>query len=366
MDLYIYDSIDIKDHQKFRITDYNPKSKVFLALMDKDVVAFSREGELFRFNRYGQGPEEYQFYNKEPEMNIKFKSDTTIELNSYNYLKEYSISGQFIQSIKIDDAPIYAKREILGRHPVVDSVLIFSGDNTWGEEEYTEPDDKTYFEKTIDNPEFFLLDLKTKQSKAYGYPEKESLVMVNKKSFHEYDPLSYFNKSKSTIDLLTHPGAQIFRYDLNDLPNYEVIKLSPDHFTPPNFIDEDYFTDDYILNMISDLVLNSLYTEFYSSNDTIITVYRPGVKEEILNKELKDRKSDKSYLEVLANHFALYLEYYIDNKKQTADIKIPKYCSVKYIGNKHNIILINHKQELTINNNPIRRFYFAKIKRRVD
>ncbi|MFA8300578.1 MAG: hypothetical protein ACEPOV_10480 [Hyphomicrobiales bacterium] len=355
--LVIYDSIDLPDHKAIYIKDYNPKTRTYVGMFDTDVVGFTKDSLMFSWSRYGNGNEEYnnQFVFK--YSNVKFDNDSTLMINSYHYLKYYDLLGNFKNNVRIDSNLYTNTRMILGKNPFNDSEYVFQGCNSSTEEslnrEYTNVELNQYHN-------FFVFDTINRCSKLYGKPEKESIINIEGKGFEYHDPKVCLNKANKSVEVLFDQDFKVFSYNLDNLLSYNIIQLKPDYATKQMFIEEESYTDKSYELADKRHALSTYYKHFYTSKDTIISLYKSGVSEKVFDEEIR---AGQGHWDIYNKYAKPYIEYYINGKKQTNDIPLDKNYYLLFINGTNDIILAKRDQEITINNEPKRRLFFAKLEK---
>ncbi|MFA8300759.1 MAG: hypothetical protein ACEPOV_11390 [Hyphomicrobiales bacterium] len=354
----IYDSIDLTEVKKFKVTDYNEHLKSFIGLFDKDIIGFSKHGTQFRIAKYGEGPEDYT-YRRPYHSNVKYLDDSTVMINSYNYLKYYSIEGEFIDKAKVDDEVFYLDRKILAYNSD-NNCLIFDGDNS---KVIDLEIDLEKMKLPYDGCHFFLLNKKDLSSNSYAPIEKDNRIMKENRSFWGYDPKVAYNKATNEVAILHSADHKLYVYNVNRPKEYKTIELTPDNY-PEVLLYQDYKAtpEEQKAERIKD-ILSSHYKKLYYSQDTIITVYRPGVEKSIVDKYGESLFDYKEFSLFALDNYKNIIEYYIKGEKVSHDIKIPDSYEVTYIANSKNIICENKNQELVKNGKAIQRLYIGGLER---
>ncbi|MFA8298689.1 MAG: hypothetical protein ACEPOV_00850 [Hyphomicrobiales bacterium] len=350
MQLSIYDSLDIPYYKNPYIKQYNKNTGTYIGVFDSDVIAFNHDSIVFTFNRKGYGPEEYNHKFIYKYCNVVYYNDTTVVLNNHQYLKFYNLQGDYIKRIEIDTASPHFSRNVIGLHPDNNSIFFFHGDNSY--------DEKAYEKGTYQNlrPNFFTLNSNTKQTQCCGSPEKENIVIAENKYFPMNEPIVTLNKTGKKVNVLFSGDFKLFSYDMNQTNTYTVHQLSPDHPTKQHF----YSPDDVNKGYLRKYYMNTYYKNLYTSADTTLTIYREGIPELTVD-EIHGKQQDAYNL--LTNMMNFYIEFYIDKKKHTKDIIISKDYEAIDIRGINEVVLRKKDQELTIDNKPIMRLYFARIEK---
>ncbi|MFA8298778.1 MAG: hypothetical protein ACEPOV_01305 [Hyphomicrobiales bacterium] len=356
MELIIYDSVDLPDNKIIYIKDYNQSINTFVGIFGTTVVGFNQDSVVFSFNRMGDGPEEYNNDLLPKYSNVRFDTDSSLMINSYNKLKYYTLKGDFIKSFKIDEAAIYAQRNILGCHPDDKSLFFFQGDNTWNEED--REIHKTPLEYDL-VPNFFTYSSIDSTTQAYGAPEKENAMRIKERSFPINEPLAVLNSEKLVVNVLFSGDFKLFSYDMNNPEKYKVTQLEPCNVPKQNFLPKGNMTDKTRNLVDSYCVMNTFYELLYTSKDTIITKYRKGISEDLFQEEFAKKKDE---YKVLCDNVKDHLEYYIKGKKQYMDFLIPDNYFIRYIGGVNKILFNKKGQDLIKDGKPIKRLYFARLK----
>ncbi|MFA8298759.1 MAG: hypothetical protein ACEPOV_01210 [Hyphomicrobiales bacterium] len=356
MELVVYDSIDLPDLGLINISDYNANTNSFLGFLGNTIVEFNNNGHFSHMNKYGHGPEEYSFQDKY-NVNVKYYNDTIICTNVYNYLKFFNKDGEIYKQFKIDDKEFDFKRKILGTRLHDTNKFVFNG---FLEFDYDVFDEVTMYNRS-NIYRFFTFSEKTKEIKQYGKFEKENLIRKRQKIYSSLNPKVVFNKKLDCIDILYSAEPKIFRYNLNTPDKITTVSLNPSYFSEMIFRTYDFYDSKYQKRDRRDFIRSSFYYDLYSAEDTVITIYRPGVDEATIDRELVDNPSNMDYHHFYVKNFNKYIDFYVNGKKQMSDIKLPHGYNPVYIGDSHHILLIKPSQEITKGNKAIRRFYFAKL-----
>ncbi|MFA8301067.1 MAG: hypothetical protein ACEPOV_12940 [Hyphomicrobiales bacterium] len=354
-ELIIYDSIDLPESKFSHITDYNPDVNTFIGVFDHKIIGFKSAEITYQFDRYGEGPEEYQ-YQLPIFVDTKFVTDTSLMINSFNDLKFYSLKGDFLKQARIDENLYY-----LDRFPqacINDSLVIFVGGNNYPE------DPKTPLE-SLSCSKFFTLNLNSGEYIRYGSLEKENYMLIANKFLLSHDMVSIFNKRKNQMELIFSAKPQLFRYQISDPAKYEYIELTPEFQEEPYLVENSFEVTINNPSFFKIKLRNNSYKEAYSSGDTLITAYQPGINQSLINKELGEGPDATikpgGYFKFINKFCENYIEYYINGEKQIHDLKVPNHCKVEYIGDSKHILISDPNQELTINNKPLKRYYLCKI-----
>ncbi|MFA8300677.1 MAG: hypothetical protein ACEPOV_10980 [Hyphomicrobiales bacterium] len=354
MELSIYDSIDLPDARGFEVFDYDAKRDLFLGVLGEEIVCFSKDKEVFRFNRFGNGPEEYSYSLFFRKSSPRFDTDTSIMINNNQYLKYYDYKGNFIKSVRIDTAHPTAKRMIMGRYK---DKYVFQGDNTYTKADLEDfPDESVFYQKA---PQFFVASFDSNFTRPYGHLPKESIIMQKNRAFEGFKPRLSYNKSRGRVDILYSADQKLFSFPLDHPETYSYIQLDPNHFTEQQFQATKTRPDANICSRM--MALNTYYYYFYSQGDTIMTGYFPGVPEDVLDEELPHTKIKNNYREVINKYLHFYLDVYVDGKKKTGDILMQKGCMITYLGGLNNIIVWK-ENDIVKNGQPMKRLYFARLK----
>ncbi|MFA8299249.1 MAG: hypothetical protein ACEPOV_03730 [Hyphomicrobiales bacterium] len=347
----IYDSIDIPDSKYINITDYNPKNGLFLGIFNKELRGFTKEGQQFSFDQFGMGVKEYS-YDIAYNANAIFTDDSNIMINSYNDLMFFDFKGNYIKHIRIDTCPYYYGRKILSRYK---DQFLFDGDNTFDWRDTLK--DSTH--ENVSTPEkknFFLFNPQNKESHAFAGIKKDHRLYKENNSHYSYNPLVAFNKRKNEINILYSVDHQIYKYNLEQPQDHKIFSLNPENYHEVLLFDRNYRENEEIKSYLS-----SQYKYLYANGDTTITIFRQGVDEDII-EEYEGRLNDpQGFFEFASENFNHIIEYYINEKKQTADISIPYPYKAKFIGDKNHIICQIWNQEITKNNVAYKRLYFARL-----
>ncbi|MFA8298802.1 MAG: hypothetical protein ACEPOV_01435 [Hyphomicrobiales bacterium] len=354
--LLIYDSIDLPDLGLINISDYNPTTNSFLGFWGRNIVEFNDNGYFTYVDKFGNGPKEYYFQDKY-DVNVKYYNDTIICTNVYNYLKFFRKDGSFYKQLKVDNKESDFKRKILGVRINDTNKFVFDG---FLEYDYNVFDKATMYERT-NVYRFFTFSGNTKEINQYGKFEEGNIIKKKQKTYSTLSPKIVFNKKLDCIDILYSAEPKIFRYKLEDPDKIETVSLAPSYFSEKIFRTNDFYDSKYEERDQKDFIKSSYYYELYSAGDTIITVYRSGVKESLIDEELGKNPSNMDFHHFYVKNFSKYIDFYINGKKQINDIKLPKGHNPIYIGDSHHILLIKPDQELTKENKAIRRVYFTKL-----
>ncbi|MFA8301069.1 MAG: hypothetical protein ACEPOV_12950 [Hyphomicrobiales bacterium] len=356
--LVIYDSIDLPEYRFSHITDYNPNTETFIGLFQEKIIGFKSHEKAFTIDKHGDGPEEY-FYDFPIFTNAKFATDTSFMINCYNKLKFFSLKGEFLKDQRINDEPFYYER--YPQACVDDSIVVFIGDNELPKDPEG-PVEKRSCKK------FFFLNMNTGKYKSYGTLEKENHLKVVNKYMPLPSPEGIFNKEKKCLDLIYSADAQLFRYHMDDPTKYEYIKLTPEYTIEPYLLANDFKAVTGHPSELKNRLRNNYYKQCYSSGDTLITAYQPGVSQELIEKELgegSDATIKKGgYFGFINNFCESYIEYYINEEKQIHDIKIPNHYKVEYIGDSEHILIRDPNREITSNKKALKRYYLCRIEKK--
>ncbi|MFA8298757.1 MAG: hypothetical protein ACEPOV_01200 [Hyphomicrobiales bacterium] len=345
--LLIYDSIDLKDGLEFQVKSYNPKTKLYTLIRDKSIVGFNKKEEVFSFNKYGKGPDEYTFSNSYTTCPLE-TSRKAIYINSDNYLKSFDFNGNLLSSNKIDDDVYYADRILLGRNNSNSNVFYFKGKGPSSMRK-EDPDPEVY----SDSPSFFSLNLENNNITLYGSGIDNNILKKEINTYSLIFPKISYNRVKSDVGVLYGSVREFFSIPLDTTKKITSFKLNPNHYNIPIREKEPKNDLEYRKKTLS----QAAYAKIYYNADTLISVYRAAFS----NESIAEIANYPKYSNFFNSFAKYYFDIYIKKEKVSNDILVPKPYKVALIGNSNNILLYKTGEELTIDNQPIRRLYFAKL-----
>ncbi|MFA8299399.1 MAG: hypothetical protein ACEPOV_04505 [Hyphomicrobiales bacterium] len=351
MELVVYDSIDLKDGSEFQVKSYNPKTGLYTLIRDKSIVGFNKEGKVFSFNKFGKGPDEYNFSSSYVTC-PRETNEGSVYINSDNYLKSFDSKGELLSSKKIDDDVYYAGRILLGRDDSDDNIFYFRGKGpAYLRKE--DPDPNVY----SDSPSFFSFNVKDNSIHLYGQGMEENLLQKEINVYSMIFPEMSYNSQTKDVGILYGSSKEFFSIPLDTTKEVSSFKLSPSFFNIT--VPEKRPESDLGYRMLG--LKQAAYGGFYYNADTLITKYRASFSDELLDKHSEEIADPSKYDNFYNSFVKYYLDIYVNKKKVSDDLLVPKPYQVALIGDANNILLYKTGEELTIDNKPVKRLYFARL-----
>lgn len=304
----IYDSLVIGGNSIY-LTDYSSKTKLFLGYdyYTYDIIMFDIKGEnIKRFNKYGEGPEEYNHSNS---MTVKYWGEGAVVVRTNDKLKFYSFDGKFLGKTKTGDGASIAPRRQLFVYQDrnKDTNLVYYADK-YSAYSMTEAG---FYEDTSRRV-IVNFNLETgKTSRFVGF-EKGSVYLNGEEYYPDILPVFSLNYEKRLLDVVFKNGQKVYRYDIDDgFKLVATIDLNADNFGKLTGVPFGRKTNSYKIKQ-----LNSSYIRIHSYGDTIVALYFKGRREEDVFSTVEKENASVGEVEK-------YMQVLVNGEKTCKDIKLP-------------------------------------------
>jgi hypothetical protein len=345
--IVVSDSIIVKTSNVGNI-DYNYQNRLYVTVNEfsKDILIFNEKGKIVSmFNKFGEGPEEYKSNHS---LYVYFFDSTTVIVLSNNIFKRYSFTGKYVGAIPLDNESKGLLRYNVNMYidKNGDTNFIYRADQYTKYRIFTPEfyDDTSY--------RFFInYNLKTGKSKRVITYEDVSIYKNGDVYYPNVVPVGYVNKRKRLFDVLFPNDNYLYRYDLdNNFSLHSIVELKPDYFGKMPGLP----FGKRPRNNFRYLQQNSSFQDLISVNDTIVTMYRKGLKEDETFSTIEEANEN-------IDKFPYYLQVLINNKKISKDIKIPDGMLVlSYFHSLNKLLIKESPNEYDEMNNSVT-FYICKI-----
>lgn len=321
--IQFYDSLQVNG-SFIALVDYNKKTDFYLGynIHDFDIVLFNRKGSIIhQFNRYGEGPEEYN--NR--DFIARFWDNSSVAVLVRNGLRIYAFDGSYLETVHLDDEP----RGILRKDLSVYTNNKGEKNAVYYADSYTPY--TVYVSEFYDDTtrKFFINSNFTLNSdRRYIRYEESSLYRNGDFYFSHYWLISSLNREKGFFDIIHQNEPVVYRYDANNNFNFVgTLELDPCCFGKAKGIPYGQNAGDIIKFKQG----NSSYEQIYSFADTVITVYFKGAPE--------IKASSVYELNKMIDQITKYLQVLVDGRRICRDIELPEYIiSFSYIHSLHEMV----------------------------
>ena len=260
-------------------------------LASYSILFFSKDGNpKSRFNRYGQGPEEYFQMGYENIIYDEATNDVFVPIGNRNYIQVYSSTGKYKRRLTLSDGLNLPMGSIIVSFDN-QSLLIFDSSKNWDKFRKIKAGDRSISHSQLNDSSFFLISKLNGKVLEYVDVPRLSTVIVNvingiftsntirnivksTDGYLLYYPVNdtvYHYKNDKTLTpifcktpLLTE-SPNLFMYGFTDVGRYQFMTVSP-----PDFSRSTYYMRD---KETGEMFRPKLVLPNYRGKEFVITEY---------------------------------------------------------------------------------------------